>query len=40
MENQDSKIPTAEVPYIEIFKFRPVNKCNAEYLLVYDFSNE
>ena len=40
MENQESKIPTAEAPYIEDFKFRPVNKYTAEDLLVYDFFDE
>jgi len=37
---QESKTPTAEAPYIEVFKFTPVNKYAAEYLLVYDFFNE
>jgi len=40
MENQESKIPAAEAPFIEVFKFRRVNKYTAEYRLVYDFFNQ
>ncbi len=33
MEKQESKLPTIEAPYIEVFKFRPVNKYTLDSLI-------